>query len=150
MTKELRNPAIFLPLSLRFTKEYLKQLCEMRNKYKEDQIQESKELTIIHRALWTALLVEVRKLFEDSKFDNYSLRKINFFKQEPHKSKIDQVFGDADMAKILKTTYTFTTHLSKNKENMYSVSEICNSKLGILLEELQEPINALERTTHTN
>ena len=148
MIKEERNPAVFLPLSLRFVKEYLKQLCEMRNKYKDEEIQESKELTIIHRALWTALLVEVRKLFEDSQYDNYSLRKIDFFKQEPHKSKIDRIFGDADMSKILKTAYTFTTHLSKNKENIYSVSEICNSKLGGLLEELQGPMDAFERTAH--
>ena len=120
----------------------------MRNSYKEEQIQESKELTIIHRALWTALLVEIRKLFEGSQFDNYSLRKIDFFKKEPYKSKIDCIFGDQDMEKILNTAYTFTTHLSKNKEHVYSVAEICNSKLKKFLDELQEPMNTFEKSSH--
>jgi len=146
MTKEQRNPAIFLPLSLRFAKEYLKQFCEMRKKYTDEKIQESKELTIIHRALWTALLVEMRKLFENSEFDNHSLKKTGFFKQEPYKSKVDKIFGDADMNKLLKTAYTFTTHLSKNKEKVYSVSEICNSKLEKLLNELQGSMDIFERS----
>lgn len=144
---DLRNPKIFLPLSLRFAKEYLKQLCAMRKRYSEDQIQESKKLVIIHRALWTALLVEVRKLFEDSRFDNYSLKKIDFLKREPYKSKIDKILGDADISKILDTAYTFTTHLGKKREKIYSVAEICVSKLGKLLDELQEPVDAFEKSS---
>lgn len=150
MIRKERNPYIFLSLSLMFAKEYLEQICKMRSTYTDDQIQESKELTIIHRALWTALLVEIRKLFEDSKFDNYSLRNLSFFKQEPYKSKIDKIFGDVDMAKILKTAYTFTTHLSRNKEKIYSVSEICNSKLKKLLDELQEPVDAYKNSIRNN
>ncbi|KKQ22329.1 MAG: hypothetical protein US36_C0008G0001 [Candidatus Wolfebacteria bacterium GW2011_GWC1_37_10] len=38
MIGKKRNSAIFLPLSLRFAKEYLKELCEMRNSYAEAQI----------------------------------------------------------------------------------------------------------------
>ncbi|TSC74093.1 MAG: hypothetical protein G01um101433_1106 [Parcubacteria group bacterium Gr01-1014_33] len=92
----------------------------------------------------------MRKLFEDSRFDNYSLRKINFFKQEPHKSKIDRIVGDTVIQKILETAYTFTTHLSKDKNSVYSVAEICNSKLGKLLDELQEPIGAFEKLSPKN
>lgn len=144
---EKRNPTIFLPLSLRFAKEYLVQLCEIKRVYSEAQIQQSKELTIIHRALWTALVVEVRKMFDNSRFDSYSLKKIDFFQKEPHKSRVDRVYGDRVIQKIIKTGHTFTVHLGKNKEETYSTAEICNSNLEKLFTELKNSMDVFERSS---
>lgn len=138
-----KNPAIFLSLSLRFANEYLDQLCDLRQKYSNDEIQESKKLTILHRALWTALIVEVRKLFGKSfkEYENYSLKEISFFNTDPHKAIIDQVYGDQVIQKILTTSNNFTIHLGKEKTKIFSVSEICESDLKNLLMKLQMPID---------
>ena len=147
ITKE-RNPAIFLSLSPRFAQEYFEQLGNIRKKYGEDYIQESKELTIHHRALWTALIVEIRKLFGASfkEYKNCSLLEIDFFKEEPHKKVIDFVYGNRIIQKILETSNTFTIHLGKDKEEILSVNEICNSDLKKLLTQLQEPISIFEKS----
>lgn len=147
ITKE-RKPAIYLSLSLRFAKEYFGQLCNIRKKYGEDGIQESKELTIYHRALWSALIVEIRKLFGASfkEYKNCSLLEINFFKEEPYKKVIDSVYGNRIIQKILKTSNTFTVHLGENKEEILPVNEICNSDLKKLLEQLQNSVSAFEKS----
>lgn len=146
-----RNPDIFLSLSLRFAKEYFGQLCDVRKKYGEDGIQESKELTIHHRALWTALIVEIRKLFGVSfkKYKNYSLLEIDFFKVKPYKKIINSVYGNRVIQKILKTSNTFTIHLGKNKEEIFPVDKICDSDLKKILEQLQKPIDAFEKSSRS-
>ncbi|MDD5589996.1 MAG: hypothetical protein PHQ47_02380 [Candidatus Portnoybacteria bacterium] len=142
-TKE-RNASIFLSLSLRFSMEYLEKLCNLKKEHGDDKIQESKELTIFHRVLWTALIVEVRKLFGASfkRYRNYSLREIEYFKSEPYKSVINTVYGNQIIQRILTTSNTFTIHLGETKDNVLSVSEICNSNLRDLLEQLRLPIDA--------
>ena len=67
-----------LKFSLRFAKEYLKTLCEMQKFHNEIEIQESKELTIIQRALWTSLIIEVGRLFDTYKSKS---KKVISFKQ---------------------------------------------------------------------
>lgn len=57
-----RIPEILLPLSIRFAKEYLTELNKMQNDI--EKVQESKKLTIIYRALWTSLVIEVARLFD--------------------------------------------------------------------------------------
>ena len=59
-----RKPEIQLPLSVRFAREYLELLCGMRERHTIDEIQESNELTVIHRSLWTSLIIEVGRMFD--------------------------------------------------------------------------------------
>src|SRR3989344_2035722 len=97
-----RNPQTLLPLSLRFAKEYFNSLCKMQKDI--DPVQESKELTIIHRALWTALIIEVGRLF-----DTFDQKDTISFKKLPHlKEKIDKYHGEAIIGKIIETRNTFT------------------------------------------
>ncbi len=139
--KEFIKPANWLDMSLRFASEYFEELCAMRNKYTKAEIQQSKKLTIMHRSLWTSLIAEIRKLFDNSRdYPNYSLRKIDFFKQNQYKSIVDTVYGEKIISRIIKTGNTFTLHLSKNKRDILSVSEICDSNLGELLNKLKKPI----------
>ncbi len=143
-----RNASAFLSLSLRFAKEYLKQLKALRKIHGEAEIQELNELTVHHRALWTALIVEIRKLFGASfkGYKNYSLREIDFFKNEPHKTKIDTVYGNHIIQRILKTSNNFTVHLSQEQEVPLDIVQICNSNLEDLLTQLQEPMEAFRNT----
>lgn len=143
---EDRNAANFLSLSLRFAEEYFDKLCELRKKYSESEIQLSNELTIVHRALWTSLIVEVRKLFGKSfkDYENYSLKEVSFFQNEPHKTIIDQVYGNQVVQKILTTSNTFTIHLGKKKMKICPVDEICKSDLRNQLEKLRVPMSKFE------
>ena len=143
---EDRNAANFLALSLKFAEEYFDELCSLRKKHSETEIQLSKELTTIYRALWTSLIIEVRKLFGKSFKDheNYSFKEVSFFQKEPHKAEIDQVYGSQIIQKILTTSNTFTVHLAKKKMDILSVDEICKSNFGNELKKLQKPINAFE------
>jgi len=145
-----RNPSGFLSLSLRFALEYFDQLSKLREGG-ESKIQESNELTIHHRALWTSLIVEIRKLFGASfkEYKNYSLREIEFFQSEPHKTSIDRVFGDRLIQEIMKTGNTFTIHLGKHGGRPFTVKEICNPKLKELLGQLQTPIDAFAKHYET-
>jgi len=143
---EDRNAANFLSLSLRFSDEYLAELCKLRKKHTETDIQLSKELTTIHRALWTSLIVEIRKLFGKSfkAYENYSLLEVSFFQNKPHKAVIDQVYGHKIVQNILTTSNTFTVHLGKKKMYILPVDEICKSDLRDQLKKLQEPMGAFE------
>ena len=80
-TNEERNASNFLSLSLKFSEEYLECLQDFRRKHTDTEIQVSNELNIIHRALWTSLVVEIRKLFGKSfkNYKNHSLKVIPFF-----------------------------------------------------------------------
>lgn len=93
------------------------------------------------------MVVEIRKLFGTSfkGYENYSLKEIDFFKSEPHKTNIDLVYGDQIIQKILTTSNTFTIHLGKNAEGPLSVKEICDSNLESLLVRLWEPIDAFAK-----
>lgn len=140
--KKKRNPAIALQLSLRFAKEYFKTLCEIKKTRTDIEIQESNELLIIRRALWVSLIIEIGRLFDT--FDGYkeviSLKKTPFFKNAPWKDKIDSMHGDATVSKMIKTRKTFTAHLGEDDEGVISVTEICGSKLGNLLDDLDQPL----------
>ncbi len=129
-----RKPEILLPLSLRFAKEYFDALCKMQTTYTLDEIQESKELTMVQRALWTALIIEIGRLF-----DTYSQedKKVISFKKLPHlKDEITRLHGDAIIGKIIETRKTFTGHFAQKENRIISVSEICNSKLGEILNKM--------------
>lgn len=147
MMTEIRSPGPFLSLSLRFAKEYLKQLRDLREAHGESKIQQDKKLAIYHRALWTALIVEIRKLFGKSfkEYKNFSLLEIDFFKSEPHKTTISQVFGDRTIQRILKTSNTFTVHLGQLNDVPLPVKDICESNLEVLLDSLQKPIDEFTR-----
>ena len=139
-SKKIRNPAIILPLSLRFVKEYYQYLCKLQKTHTIDEIQESKELTIIQRAFWTALIIEIGKLFDtyDGNKKVISLKKISFFENSTWKKKIDLIHGEAVIGNIIKTRKTFTAHFGQEDEGIISVAEICNSNLGKLLENLDQ------------
>lgn len=127
-----RDPKTVLPLSLRFAKEYLSKLSEMQKKI--NFIQESEELTIIHRALWTALIIEVGRLF-----DSYDKKDTISFRKLPHlKNKIDKYYGEVIVGKIIETRNTFTGHFSKNAKEVILAKEICDSKLSKILDEMSE------------
>jgi hypothetical protein len=129
-----RSPEILLPLSLRFAKEYFEALCKMQKDI--EMVQESKELTITQRALWTALIIEVGRLFD--KHDD-----VISFKQTPYlEDKINKYHGETIIGKIIETRNTFTGHFAKKAEIVITASEICNSNLGKILDEMcQLPIN---------
>jgi len=138
MKKKERNLIIILSLSLRFAKEYYNYLCKLQKNHTIDEIQETKELTIIHRAMWTAFIMEMGKLFDtyDGKKEVISLKKILSSVNSAWKKKIDSIHGEAIIQKIIKTRKTFTAHFGKEDEGVVSAAEICNSKIGKLLEDL--------------
>ena len=127
-----RDPKTLLPLSLGFAKEYLDALCKMRTNIKA--VGESEELIIIHRALWTALIIEVGRLF-----DTYDTKEVISFKKIPHlKKQINKYHGEAIIGKIIETRKTFTGHFAKKANIVLSASEICNSNLGEILRKMSE------------
>lgn len=127
-----RDSETVLPLSLRFAKEYLSALSEMQSKI--GKVQESKELTTIHRALWTALIIEVGRLF-----DFYDKKNTISFKKLDHlKKEINKCHGEAVIEKIIKTRNTFTAHFSKNAEIVISAKEICDSNLRKILDKMDK------------
>lgn len=134
------NPGDWMLISLIHAQEYFDFLCTFRKKYRDDQIQSSKELNTIHRAVWTSLIAEIRKLFDDSRYPNHSLRNSEFFKEELNKSLINTIYGNKILQKIITTANTFTLHLAEEKTKILSVSEICDSNLGDLLKKLEDPI----------
>jgi hypothetical protein len=145
---EKRNPIIILGLSLRFAKEYLEMLCKMQKIHTLDEIQESKKLTIIQRALWTSLIIEIGRLFDTYESKNkqvISFKKINFLKKD-----IDNIHAEAIIGKIIKTRKTFTAHWGEEKNKVVSVAEVCNSNLGILLKKLDKPLVAFEKWFNNN
>ena len=125
-----RDPETLLPSSLRYAKEYLSALCRMQNEI--DAVQESKELTIIHRALWKALIVEVGCLF-----DTYSTKDTISFKKLPHlKNQIDKYHGEAVVRKIIETRNTFSAHFARDAKIIILAPEICDSNLAEILDEM--------------
>lgn len=127
-----RDPKIVLPLSLRFAKEYLGELSKMQKNI--DSVQESKERTTIHRALWTSLIIEVGRLFDAyDKKDTISFKKVTHLREE-----IDKYNGEAIVGKIIETRNTFTGHFSKNAEDVISAKEICDSNLSIILDKMSK------------
>ena len=127
-----RDPKILLPLSLKFAREYFDALCKMQVNI--ETIQESKELTTIHRALWTALIIEIGRLF-----DTYNVKDVVSFKKLPHlKSEINKHHGEMIVGKIIETRNTFTGHFAKQAENVTTASEICHSNLGEILDEMSQ------------
>lgn len=143
-----RSPIITLSLSLRFAKEYLKMLCEMRETYTLKEIQESKRLTITQRALWTSLIIETGRLFDTYESKNkkvISLKKIDVIKKE-----IDSIHAEAIIGRIINTRKTFTAHWGVEKKEVVSVTEVCNSNLGILLEKLDKPLIKFEKWFNNN
>jgi len=127
-----RTPEIILPLSLRFAKEYLSALCKMQSDV--DAVQQSKDLTTTYRALWTALIIEVGRLF-----DTYNMKDTISFKKLPHlKKHIDKYHGEAVIGKIIQTRNTFTGHFALDAKIVISAQEICNSNLGEILEEMSK------------
>ena len=111
-------------------------LCEMRTKYTDDQIQDSNELVVRHRALWTALIIEVGRLFDTYNVGGKDI--ISYKKLKHLKEQVDKLHGEAIIGKIIKTRKTFTGHWSKKKEKVISAPEICDSNLGELLERLNK------------
>jgi hypothetical protein len=143
---KVRNPMIILPLSVRFAKEYYKYLCEFQKTHTINEIQESKELIIIQRAFWTALIIEIGKLFDtySGNKEVISVKKIPSFENCTWKKKIDLIHCEAVIGKIIRTRNTFTAHFSKNDEGIISFVEICNSNLGKLLEDLDQQLNEFD------
>jgi len=130
-----------LQISLRFAKEYFKILREMQKTHTSEEIQSSKKLTIIQRALWTSLIIEIGRLFDT--YETESKKVISFkkiFKGTQLENKINSIHGYAIISKILITRKTFTAHIDEQQENIISVAEICNSNLGELLDQLDREI----------
>ena len=127
-----RDSEVLLPLSLRFAKEYIDELCKMQKNI--EAVQELKEFTIKHRALWTALIIEVGRLFDSS-----NRKEVISFKKLPHlKSSIDKYHGEAIIGKIIDTRNTFTGHFAKEAVEVIMPTEICNSNLGKILNEMSK------------
>ncbi len=133
---EKRNPIISLQFSVRFAKEYLEKLNEMYESHSLEKIQESRNLTIMHKALWVALIIEVGCLFDKYSSKNGDKEVISLFKIDSLKKEINRIFGERIIQKILNTRNTFTAHKGEKKGEVISVEEIRNSKLKKLLDEL--------------
>lgn len=125
-----RKPEILLPLSIRFAKEYFDQLCQMQKDI--TNVQESKELTTIHRALWTALIIEVARLF-DTHNNVISFKKIPLIRAE-----IDKYHSEAIIGKIIETRKTFTAHFAEEAQEVTLAPEICKSNLSKILDDLSK------------
>ncbi len=140
---EERNASNFLSLSLRFAEENLEYLKKFYKKYTDAQIQNSKELTLIQRCVWTSLVVEIRKLLANPVrgYNNHSLREIEFFQHDPYKKIIDRVYGSSIIQKIIVMSNVFTIHLGVEKK-FVSAKDISNSDLSELLNKLKSPIDA--------
>jgi hypothetical protein len=124
-----RKPEIVLPLSIRFAKEYLTELNKMQNNI--ENVQESKKLTIIRRAIWTSLIIEVAKIF-DTHNDTISYKKLGHLKEKINKHHSEDIIG-----KIIETRKTFTAHFASTAKEVTMPSEICKSKLGKILDDLE-------------
>lgn len=126
----IREPENLLPLSVRFAKEYFTELCEMQSDIQK--VQASKKLGTIHRAIWTSLIIEVGRLF-DTHNDVISFKKI------PHlKESIDKYHSEAIIGKIIETRKTFTAHFAGTAKEVASAPEICQSRLGEILNDLSK------------
>lgn len=135
-----RDPVITLSISLKCAKEYFEMLCKIREDHTKEEIQESKKLTITQRALWTALIIEIGRLF-----DEYKSKKVISFKNiDIIKKDIDTIHGQAIIKKIINTRNTFTAHWGEEKKEIVSVTDLCNSNLGILLEKLDQSLVKFE------
>jgi hypothetical protein len=128
--KITRKPEILLPLSIGFAREYLDHLSRMQNDI--HNVQGSEELTIIHRALWTALIIEVARLFDTHH------NAVSFKKLPKIKAVIDKHHSKAIIGKIIKTRKTFTAHFDPTGKIVVSAQEICNSNLRQILEEMSK------------
>lgn len=95
-----------------------------------EKVQESKKLTIIHRALWTSLIIEVAKIF-DTHNNVISYKKISHLKE-----KIDKYHSEAIIGKIIETRKTFTAHFADRAKEVITAPEICKSKLNKILDDL--------------
>ncbi len=117
-----------------------------------DEIQESKELTIVQRVFWTALIIEIGKLFDlyDGSKEVISLKKAPIYRNLRWKDKIDSIHGKAIIAKIIKTRNTFTGHFGKIDEGTIPVSEICSSKFSRLLDDLDQPLAEFDNWFRNN
>jgi len=131
-----RNRIIALNLSLRFAKEYFEMLYKMRKNYTTDEIQESIKLTIIQRALWTSLIIEIGRLFDT--YETKNKKVISFKKIKSLEKDINNIHSEAIIGKIINTRKTFTAHWGKKKDKVVSVDEVCNSNLGTLLEKIEK------------
>lgn len=148
---EDRNASNFLSLSLRFAQEDLEYLKNLYKTHTKTEIQISEELTVVHRSVWTSLVVEVRKLFGKSfkEYKNHSLKEIAFFQQDPYKQTINGVYGSPIVQSIIGMSNTFTVHLGIEKK-FISAEDICNSDLGAQLEKLKSPIEAYTKHARDN
>lgn len=141
-----RNPIITLSISLRCAKEYLEMLCKIQKDHTKEEIQESKKLTITQRALWTALIIEIGRLF-----DEYKSKKVISFKNiDIIKKDIDAIHGQTIIGKIINTRNTFTAHWGEEKKEIVSAADLCNSNLGILLKKLDQPLIKFEKWFNNN
>ena len=148
---EDRNASNFLSLSLKFAKDDLEYLQNLYKKKTKTEIEISKELTLIHRAVWTSLVIEVRKLFGKSfrEYKNHSVKEITFFQKDPYKNIVDGVYSSQIVQDILHMSNTFTVHLGKEKK-FISVEDICNSNLVAQLKKLELPIEAYAKYARDN
>lgn len=97
-------------------------------------VQESKEHTTKYRALWTALIIEVGRLF-----DTYKSKDVVSFKKLPNLNElIDRYRGEAVIGKIIETRNTFTGHFAKEARVVISGTEICDSNLGEILNDMSK------------
>ncbi len=149
-----RNPAIILALSLSSAQEFFRKLCEVNIKLgllnnsfeatiEDAGFEEFKNLRTLQRAFWIALVIEIGCLFDTHRSNNgkvISFKKIEFFQTPNIKNKIDAIHGEAIISKIIHTRNTFMGHKGEDKEDVISVPMICASKLGSLLDQLNEPM----------
>lgn len=157
--KEKRNPAVELEISLHIAKDTFKKLCEISKKVElinkdprscidETSYEEFKNLKTIRRALWTSLIIEIGRLFDnDSKNSKkvISFRAIDFFKEQPFKKTIDSIYGNTIISKIRDTRHTYIAHRGVEKTDVLSADEICRSCLGDLLNKLDEPLKQFKK-----
>lgn len=139
-----RNPVSALQLSLKNAKDFYKKLFEINLKVNVAQKvnisdEEWKNLLVYQRALWIALIIEIGRIFDVyNKKPTISFK--NIFLKTKFKQKINLIYGEIIIGKILETRNTFTAHISEETKKIVSVDEICNSNLEKLLDELEDPL----------
>jgi hypothetical protein len=99
-------------------------------KLKRYKIQKSLQLDI--GALWTAFIIEVARLFDTHN------NVISFKKVDAIKTEVDKYHSECIVGKIIATRNTFTAHFADNAKEIVSASEICESNIGKILDNLSK------------
>lgn len=153
MENKKRNPAYALHFCLSNAKDYFEKLKVLHNRQNElkkqldsgkyftdGQDKEWMNMAVYIRAIKSALILEVYKMFDTFSGKNsvISFKSIEFFKLPAIKKEIDSLSGHAIVGDIMKTRKTWTAHMGENIDDIISTEKIVESNLLDIIKKLDE------------